>query len=154
MDAGSDGLWQNWGIVLDAVQYDPATNQVVYLQLSPSQVTFENGDGVTISNLSSILDPSGSFSASYTDVCAPSSFTTTFLFPAFAPTLFGNVYFSGSVSGSITDGTPIKDGVSYTPTVPNPGVFKYELLDTTSATIATFFHDPARCSRRDLRTRM
>jgi len=137
-----DEITKNVQVTLDAISYDTVLNQVTYFQLNPVNLSWASGDGVTVNNLNTILDPTGSFSASYTDFGAPSVFTTTFLFPAFVPTIFGPVVFSGSVSGSATDGTGVPNGVSYVPTGGNPGVFKYELLDTTSAVIATFFQDP------------
>ncbi len=139
-----DGRPQTTQVTLQAVEYDTTRNLVTYFQLAPVTMTWSalDGETVTLNNLNSMLDPSGSFSASYTDFGAPSTFTTTFTFPAFAPTMFGTVLFSGSVSGSATDGTAVPDGVSYTPSGGNPGVFRYELFDTTSALLATFFHDP------------
>lgn len=136
-----DGVNQNFNVTLTAVELNTATNLVTYLQLSPVNIHWAEGD-LQVKDMSSVLDPTGSFAASYTDIGAPSVFSTTFLFPAFAPTLFGPVSFFGSVSGTITDGTSTPNGVSYTPTGLNPGVFKYELFDTTSASIATFYHDP------------
>jgi hypothetical protein len=142
--AAVDGVPQTAQVTLQAVEFDTALNLVKYFQLSPVTMTWPalGGEAITLSNLQSVLDPSGSFSASYTDFGLPSTFTTTFTFPAFAPTMFGTVLFSGSVSGSATDGTTVPDGVSYAPTGTNPGVFRYELFDTTSALLATFFHDP------------
>jgi hypothetical protein len=142
--ASVDDRPQTAQISLEAVEFDTTLNLVNYHQLSPVTMTWAalNGETITLSNLHSVLDPSGSFSGAFTDFGAPSTFTATFTFPAFAPTMFGNVLFSGSVSGSATDGTAVPNGVSYTPTGGNPGVFRYELFDTTSALLATFFHDP------------
>lgn len=137
-----DGAPQNISITLAAVQLDTTLNLVTYAQQTSVTRNWPSFDSVTFQGLSSVLDPTGSFSASYTDFGAPSTFVTTFSFPTFTPTLFGTVSFSGSVSGSVTDGTAARDGVSYSPTVPNPGVFKYQLFDTTPAPIATFFLDP------------
>jgi PEP-CTERM motif len=142
--AGSDTDVMTFDVRLDAVEFDTSTNLVTYFQLDPMTISFGevgSSDSLTISNLSSVLDPTGSFSASYTDFGAPSTFTTIFVFPAFAPTLFNTVQFSGSASGSVTDGAATPDGVSYSPSGVNPGVFKYELLDTTNAVISTFFLD-------------
>jgi hypothetical protein len=137
-----DGRPQNVSITLDAVQYDTTLNLVTYSQQTTVTRNWASGDSVTFQGLSSVLDPTGSFSASYTDFGTPSTFVTTFSFPTFTPTLFGTVAFSGSVSGSVTDGTAVRDGVSYSPSVPNPGVFRYQLFDTTPAPLATFFLDP------------
>lgn len=129
-------------IILSAIEYDTALNLVTYYQLFPLTLTWASGDQFTVHDLSSKLDPFGSFSGSFTDFGAPSTFTTVFTFPTFVPTVFGPVSFSGSVSGAITDGTGVPNGVSYTPAGGNPGVFRYDLFDTTVAPIANFFLDP------------
>ena len=139
-----DGNTQIVDVTLDACTLYTTSNVVAYYQLTPVTLNFAGVDGadVMLHDLSSVLDPTGSFSVSYTDFGAPSNFSTTFNFPAFAPTLFGTVSFTGSASGSVTDGTAVRDGVSYTPTGGNPGVFKYELFDTMNASITSFFLDP------------
>jgi hypothetical protein len=135
-----------WGIAeditLSAIEYDTDLNLVTYYQLYPITLTWASGDQFTVHDLSSKLDPTGSFAGSFTDFGAPSTFTTVLTFPTFSPTLFGPVSFSGSVSGSATDGTTGPNGVSYTPAGGNPGVFRYELYDTTAALITNFFLDP------------
>ncbi len=136
-----DGITKNVNVTLSAIEYDTTTALVRYHQLNPVTLTWGSGDAMIFQNLSSVLDPTGSFAASFTDFGAPSTFTTTFSYPAFAPTIFGPVSFSGSVSGTVTDGAAIPNGVSYLPTGINPGVFRYELFDTTAALVATFFHD-------------
>lgn len=141
--AAVDGITKNVNVTLNAIEYNTATALVRYYQLNPVTLSWPalGGDTIVFQDLSSVLDPTGSFSASYTDFGAPSTFTTTFSYPAFAPTIFGPISFSGSVSGSATDGTTVPNGVGYTPTGGNPGVFRYELFDTTAALMATFFHD-------------
>jgi hypothetical protein len=137
-----DGSPKNANITLTAQSYDTTLNLVTYYQLNPVSLNWGSGDAVTFHDLSSVLDPTGSFAASYTDFGAPSVFVTTFSFPTFTPTLFGTVAFSGSVSGSVTDGTGVPNGVAYSPTGGNPGVFRYQLFDTTPTLLATFFQDP------------
>jgi len=137
-----DGHLQSANITLNAIEYDTTLNLVTYYQLNPLTLTWASGDQITIHDLSSKLDPFGSFAGSVTDIGAPSTFTTVFTFPTFVPTLFGPLTFSGSVSGSATDGTGVPNGVSYVPVGPNPGVFRYELYDTTAALVTNFFLDP------------
>lgn len=142
--ASVDGHGQNINVTLTPIEYDTTLNLVTYYQLNPVTMSWPsvNGETLTLANLSTQLDPTGSFNLTATDFGAPSVFSTTFTFPVFSPTLYGPVSFSGSVSGSATDGTGVPNGVSYTPTGTNPGVFQYQLLDTTSAPIATFYQDP------------
>jgi hypothetical protein len=137
-----DGNLKNASVTLDAIEYDTELKLVTYFQLAPLTLTWGSGDALTIQNLSTKLDPFGSFAGSVTDFGAPSTFTTVFAFPSFVPTIFGPVTFSGSVSGSATDGTGTPNGVSYTPSGVNPGVFRYQLYDTTAVLITEFFHDP------------
>ncbi len=142
--ASVDGHGKNISVTLTPISLDTTLNLVTYYQLAPVTMSWPGveGETLTLHDLSSRLDPTGSFVASATDFGAPSVFTATFTFPAFAPTLFGPVSFSGSVGGVPTDGTGVPNGVSYTPTGTNPGVFRYDLLDTTAATVATFYLDP------------
>jgi hypothetical protein len=142
--AAVNGHVQNINVTLTPIEYDTTLNLVTYYQLNPVTLSWPGveGETLTLHDLSSHLDPSGSFNATATDFGAPSTFTTTFTFPTFSPTLYGPVSFSASVGGVVTDGTGVPNGVSYTPTGTNPGVFQYQLLDTTSAPIATFFQDP------------
>jgi hypothetical protein len=139
-----DGRLQNVSVTLDAVELDTTLNLVTYYQLNPITLSWpaDEGETLTLNGLTSKLDPFGSFSASVTDFGAPSTFTTVFAFPVFAPTLFGPLSFSGSVSGSATDGSGPLNGVSYAPSGVNPGVFRYELYDTTAALVTNFFLDP------------
>ena len=140
--ASVNGHVQNISVTLDPISLDTTLNLVTYYQLSPITLSWPGveGETLTLHDLSSQLDPSGSFNATATDFGAPSVFSTTFTFPSFSPTLFGPVSFSASVGGVVTDGTGVPNGVSYTPT--GPGVFQYQLLDTTAAVIATFYQDP------------
>ena len=142
--ASVNGHLQNISVTLDPVELDTTLNLVTYAQLAPVQMSWPGveGETMTLNNLSTRLDPTGSFAVSTTDFGSPSVFTASFTFPIFSPTLFGPVSFSGSVSGSATDGTGVPNGVSYAPTGVNPGVFQYQLLDTTAAPVATFYQDP------------
>ncbi|WP_416336910.1 PEP-CTERM sorting domain-containing protein [Crocosphaera sp. UHCC 0190] len=92
------------------VNFEAPVGQQVVQGPAPTSAMF---DYVQYNSLYAVLDPSGSFDASFRDFGGPSNFTQTFTFSSFEPTITGLVNFSGSLSGGMTD--LAGNGVSITP---------------------------------------
>jgi MYXO-CTERM domain-containing protein len=119
-------------VTLNATTYHPGINQVEYNLLNPILVTIPGSDEdqVKINKVSIFLDPVLKFEASFTDFAEPSPFNLTFTSFPFAPT----VSIASSLSGSLTDGSMPKNGVSFT----TPGLVKYDFLDATGTSVDSF----------------
>lgn len=134
------GEGQTRTITYQEVSQDPETGETIYNWEGP--VTLEvPGGTIVLQSFEQILDPTGAFAVAFSSNDAgfiPGPFAIDF--PSF-PALANNIIFSGSLSGSLTDGTSTPNGVNINPV--GDGVVKYVLKRAGVEVTSFFLGDPA-----------